>query len=112
MLIYKIIARQTWHQAESARVFHGAGIDLSDGFIHLSTADQAETTARLHFAGQDDLLLVAFKPEDFMSTFKCDASRGGALFPHVYGTIDPSQAQWKKPLLWDGSAHHFPEGWR
>ena len=60
--IYKIVAADLWRAAEDNGVFTGAGIDLSDGFIHLSTAAQARRTAELYFSGQDNLVLVAAEP--------------------------------------------------
>ena len=60
-LIYKIVPETLWRRAEAEGVFRGAPVDMADGFIHFSTADQAEETARRHFAGQDGLLLAAFE---------------------------------------------------
>jgi uncharacterized protein (DUF952 family) len=110
-LIYKIIAAEDWRQASLAGVFTGAAIDLADGFIHLSDAAQVEETARRHFAGQGDLLLVAFEAGS-LASLKWEPSRGGALFPHVHGTIEPKCALWAKPLPLRDGVHHFPEGWR
>jgi uncharacterized protein (DUF952 family) len=110
--VYKIISRKLWHEACAEGVFKGAAIDLQDGYIHLSGADQVETTARLHFKGQSDLLLVAFDAAGFGSALKWEASRGGTLFPHVYADIDPAVALWAKPLLNQGEDFQFPEGWR
>ena len=112
MALFKIIAKENWDRAVAEGLFTGAAIDLADGYIHLSGETQVEETARLHFAGQDGLLLVAFSETQFGGALKWEASRGGALFPHVYGTIDPATALWAKPLLWNGTAHDFPENWR
>jgi uncharacterized protein (DUF952 family) len=111
-LVYKIIAAKAWAEALSNGVFIGASIDLADGYIHLSDSSQVEQTARLHFSGQGDLLLVTFDAAGFGDQLKWEASRGGALFPHVYGSIVPSQALWAKPLPWNGTSHDFPEGWK
>jgi uncharacterized protein (DUF952 family) len=111
MLIYKIINAKAWQSAVQAQIFHGASIDLADGYIHLSTAKQAEETAKRHFHGQTDLLLVAFEAEEFGAQLKWEASRGGDLFPHVYGAINPVAARWAKPLPWVETAHIFPAGW-
>jgi uncharacterized protein (DUF952 family) len=110
-LIYKILPRDLWTKALVDGIFQGAAIDLTDGYIHLSTAEQAEETARRHFASQVNLVLAAFDPADFAGTLKWEASRGGALFPHVYGSINPAQAKWVKPLPLSHGAHEFPEGW-
>jgi uncharacterized protein (DUF952 family) len=109
--VYKIVDAAVWQQAVAAGLFTGAAIDLQDGYIHLSDASQVETTARLYFAGQQNLLLVAFDPGIFGESLKWEASRGGALFPHVYGTLRPAWALWSKPLPWKGERHEFPEGW-
>jgi uncharacterized protein (DUF952 family) len=110
-LIFKIVSKPVWEQAVLDGVFRGAAIDLQDGYIHFSTAAQAVETAKRHFAGQDELLLVAFKTEQFEQHLRWEPSRGGDLFPHLYATLDPKAALWAKPLLWTGSNHEFPEGW-
>ncbi len=108
-VLYKIIDAATWAQAVNAGVFKGAAIDLTDGYIHLSTGAQAKETARLHFAVVENLLLVAIDESVVADHLKWEASRGGQLFPHVYAVIDPTQILWAKPLPWDGVAHVFPE---
>jgi uncharacterized protein (DUF952 family) len=110
--VYKIIDAAIWGQAVAAGVFKGAAIDLQDGYIHLSDESQVETTAKLYFAGQQNLLLVAFEPGIFGESLKWEASRGGALFPHVYGTLSADSALWAKPLPWNGQVHEFPQGWK
>ena len=107
--IYKICTETAWREAEKAGRFDGAPIDLADGYIHFSSGEQVRETAAKHFAGQRDLLLVAFDAEDLGDALKWEVSRGGALFPHLYAAIDPSTALWVKPLPTsvDGS-HVFP----
>lgn len=83
--IYKILSRKEWLAARDAGVFAGAGIDLRDGYIHFSTAAQAQETARLHFRGQGDL--VVLKVDAASLNLVWEPSRGGALFPHLYGTL-------------------------
>ena len=108
-VLYKIIDKQTWEQAQKNGVFNGAAIDLQDGYIHLSSSLQVVETARLHFAGINNLLLVAIDETAIAAALKWEASRGGQLFPHVYGTLDPQHILWTKPLAWNGTAHEFPE---
>ncbi len=110
-VIFKIVSEAAWVEAKAVGCFEGAAIDLSDGYIHLSDASQVEETAARHFARQAHLLLVAFDAAGFGNTLTWEASRGGALFPHVYGTLDPTSALWEKPLPWNGHAHDFPKGW-
>jgi uncharacterized protein (DUF952 family) len=105
--LFKILAAEDWARANAAGRFEGAAVDLKDGFIHLSAAHQVRETAARHFAGQNGLVLVAFA-EDQIDTLKWEPSRGGDLFPHVYGAIDPARAAWVKPLPLVGGVHVFP----
>ncbi len=63
-------------------------VDLRDGFIHFSTAEQAVETAAKHFAGQRDLVLLAVEADALGDALKWEPSRGGALFPHLYAPLD------------------------
>lgn len=109
-LIYKICPAPLWREAEAAGVFKGAAIDLTDGYIHFSTAAQARETAAKHFAGQADLVLVAVDAAALGAALKYEPSRGGALFPHLYAELPLTAVQWVKPLplAADGS-HAFPD---
>lgn len=107
--IYKIVPRELWQEARAAGLFKGASIDLKDGYIHFSTGAQAIETARLHFAGQADLLLVAVDATLFGKALKWEASRGGDLFPHLYADLPLDAVLWEKPLaLEDDGLHIFP----
>lgn len=109
-LIYKISPGKDWKQAEARGRFSGAPVDLADGFIHFSAADQVRETAAKHFAGQEGLVLVAIEAEALGEGLKWEPSRGGALFPHLYGELEMSAVRWVRelPLGADG-AHLFPE---
>lgn len=96
--IYKIVPDALWRQAEKSGVFEGAPIDIEDGFIHFSMPDQVEETAAKHFAGQDGLLLVAIDPDALGPELKFEPSRGGALFPHLYGKLQRTAVKWVRPL--------------
>ena len=107
--IYKIVPSSLWREAERAGVFRGAPVDLADGYIHFSTATQAEETAAKHFAGQDDLLLVSLEAETFGARLKWEPSRGGALFPHLYDALDLAAVTKVEPLpLGADGRHRFP----
>ncbi|WP_417670614.1 DUF952 domain-containing protein [Roseibium sp.] len=109
-LIYKILPRTLWQAAEAEGVFKGAPVDLADGYIHFSTAEQVHETAAKHFAGQSDLLLAAFDADAFGDAMKWEPSRGGALFPHLYATLAPETALWVRELpLGSDGGHEFPE---
>ena len=107
--IYKIAPAPLWREAERAGAFTGAPVDLADGFIHFSTAEQVRETAARHFAGQSDLVLAAIDADALGAALRYEPSRGGALFPHLYGTLRLSAVRWVKPLPLGPEGHVFPE---
>jgi uncharacterized protein (DUF952 family) len=86
--IYKILPRPDWEAAQAARRYDGSPVDRQDGFIHFSTAAQAQETARRHFAGQEDLVVLAVEADDLGAALRWEPSRGGDLFPHLYAHLD------------------------
>ncbi|WP_085771526.1 DUF952 domain-containing protein [Methylocystis bryophila] len=105
-VIYKIVASSLW--PTRGEPFGGAPVDLADGFIHFSTAAQVVETAARHFAGEDNLLLVAVDPAQLGAALKWEPSRGGDLFPHLYGSLPLSAALWARPLPpGDDGRHDF-----
>ncbi len=106
-LIYKIATAEEWRLALAAGQYTGAPVDLADGFIHFSTADQALETAAKHFAGRDGLLLVALDAETLGDALEWEPSRGGALFPHLYRPFALSEVLWVKSLPLIEGAHDF-----
>jgi len=102
--IYKILSRAEWAQAQAAGRFEGSAVDLADGFIHFSTAAQAQETARRHFAGQAGLVVLEIEGDDLGPALKYEPSRGGDLFPHLYGLLDVAHvlAVTEAPLDADG----------
>jgi uncharacterized protein (DUF952 family) len=108
--IYKICTADEWRKAVAAGAFRGSPADLRDGFVHFSSAEQMAETAARYFAGQTDLVLVAFDEAALGPGLKYEPSRGGALFPHLYGPLDPATALWVEPLPVGGDGLHlFPE---
>jgi len=83
---FKIVDSAEWAQARSAGAYAGSAVDLADGYIHLSTAEQLEATARRHYAGRDSLRLLEVDL-DRLDAVTWEPSRGGALFPHQYGLL-------------------------
>jgi uncharacterized protein (DUF952 family) len=102
--IYKILPRAEWAFAQAAGSFLGSPIDVRDGFIHFSTAPQAQETARRHFAGQGDLVVLEIEADDLGAGLRWEPSRGGDLFPHLYGALDVAyvRAVSEAPLGADG----------
>lgn len=109
-LIYKISDQPSWDAALASGTFEGAPIDLQDGYIHFSTASQAKETARLHFAGMENLVLGEVTVSDLGDDLKWEASRGGELFPHLYAKLSMSSVVETYPLeLDENGAHIFPD---
>jgi uncharacterized protein (DUF952 family) len=108
--IYKICSASAWREAERMGIYRGSDVDLSDGFIHFSTAKQVEDTARKHFAGQSGLFLVAVDSNALGDDLRWEPARDGALFPHLYGELDLAAVTqvMELPLRSDGS-HVIPE---
>ena len=100
-IIYKIVPAALWSEAITSGVFRGSPVDVADGFIHFSTAEQVHETAARHFTGVAELLLVAFPASAFGDALKWEPSRRGALFPHLYEPLPVSLASWVKPLPLD-----------
>jgi uncharacterized protein (DUF952 family) len=109
-LVYKICTAADWREAEQAGAFHGAGVDLKDGYMHLSASGQVVETAERHFAGQHDLVLVAVDIAALGAALKWEAARDGALFPHLNGPLRLDAVVWTKSLrLGPDGRHVFPE---
>jgi uncharacterized protein (DUF952 family) len=107
-LIYKIAPASLWRETEEKGRFEGAPVDLADGFIHFSTKDQVEETAAKWFAGQSDLMLIGIDPNKLGEALRYEPSRGGALFPHLYGILPLDAVVFAKPLpMRPDGAHDF-----
>ncbi len=107
-LIYKIVTAAAWSAAVAQGRFDGAAVDLADGYIHFSTREQVEETAAKHFAGQAGLLLVGVEAASLGDALVYEPSRGGALFPHLYGPLPTALARFAAPLnLRADGAHDF-----
>lgn len=108
MLIYKILTADQWSEFAQNGVFTGAPIDIADGYIHFSTADQAVETAAKHFAGQDGLRLAWAEGDAFGDALKWEVSRGGAEFPHLYANWQMSDVLGHADLPLVSGVHQFP----
>ncbi|MEY3906752.1 MAG: hypothetical protein RIR59_1575 [Pseudomonadota bacterium] len=84
---FKILTADQWAQFQADGVFHGAPVDLADGYIHLSAADQLQGTLDKHFAGMDNLTIATIDLDRLGDAVRWEVSRGGALFPHVYASL-------------------------
>jgi uncharacterized protein (DUF952 family) len=107
--LYKICPATLWKKAERAGVFTGSDADHRDSFIHFSAAGQVIETAAKHFAGQNDLLLIGVDAAKLGDALKWEPSRGGALFPHLYGHLSLAAVTSVQPLpLGPDGRHVFP----
>ncbi len=94
---FKILTGEQWSLFQADGIFHGAPVDLADGYIHLSTADQVQGTLDKHFAGQKDLIIAEVDLAMLDGVIKWEVSRGGALFPHIYGALPMAAIVSAKP---------------
>ncbi len=106
MIVYKIVATEEWAKAQTAGAFTGAAVDRADGFIHFSSAEQAPETAAKWFSGRDDLTLAAIDAEALGDGLRWEPSRGGALFPHLYGPLPMGAVVWSRPLPLGSDGRH------
>ena len=109
MLIFKIFRAHEWAELRDTGQTAGAPVDLADGYIHFSTADQAIETAAKHFAGEDGLVLLAVEADALGDALKWEVSRGGALFPHLFAPLRLDHVLWSKPLPLEAGRHVFPD---
>lgn len=109
MKIYKILRSAEWQDLCDNGQSQGAPIDVSDGFIHFSTAAQVRETAAKHFAGEDGLILATLDADALGDALKWEESRGGDLFPHLYAPLRRADIIAHTALNWDGTAHQFPQ---
>ena len=100
-MIFKIVEHEAWSAACRNGFYGGSVDDVRDGFIHFSAPHQVHGTAAKHFRGKPDLLIVAFDERKLGDALKWETSRGGDLFPHLYGALSTSLALWQKPLPLD-----------
>jgi uncharacterized protein (DUF952 family) len=110
MLIYKILRTDEWHALRSDGETTGAPIDVADGYIHISTAQQVAETVGKHFAGADGLFLVALETDALGEALEWEVSRGDALFPHLYRKLTMADVVWAQPLPLVDGEHQFPAG--
>jgi len=108
-MIYHMCPAEAWQEAVASGEYAGTADDRRDGFLHFSTAGQIAESARRHRARQAGLVLVAVEAARLGDRLRWEASRGGALFPHLYGPLFPDEAASvdKLPLGPDGN-HLFP----
>jgi len=108
-IIYHMCRAEEWQAAQTQGGYGGSSQDQADGFIHFSTGTQVRESAARHRAGQSGVLLLAVEAEALGEALRWEPSRGGQLFPHLYGTLPLTavRAVYDLPLGADG-LHQFP----
>lgn len=107
--VYRLLPVEVWERAQHEGRFRGTEHDVRDGFIHFSTAQQVVETAARHYAGQGSLLLLWVETAPLGPALRFEPSRGGALFPHLYGELPVSAIARVEPLpLAEDGTHRFP----
>jgi uncharacterized protein (DUF952 family) len=101
--IYKILPKAEWDAARVVGAFAGSAVDLADGFIHFSGHDTAQRTAELYFKDQIDLMLLTVEADDLGKALKWEASRGGALFPHLFRALKVDEVLAERALALDAT---------
>jgi uncharacterized protein (DUF952 family) len=90
-IVYKIMSDTEHQQMQHDGVFRGSPADIADGYIHLSRGSQLAETLEKHFSGVHGLMLAAVDLSLLGDAVRWEPSRGGQLFPHIYGHL-PVQA--------------------
>ncbi len=98
-IAYKIIDAAEWREALAEGAYAGSEVDVADGYIHMSTADQLTETARKYYTGRKDLMLLTVDLEALGDTLVWEPSRGGALFPHIYGPLPVRAVRKASPYI-------------
>lgn len=109
MLIYKIFRASEWAELRHYGVTAGAPVDVADGYVHFSTAEQVRKTCARYFAYEDGLMLLAVESEKLGPDLKWEPARDGALFPHLYRSLQLSDVLWHQPLPRGEHGHVFPD---
>jgi uncharacterized protein (DUF952 family) len=109
--VYKILSKSAFEEARAKGRFDGSAVDLRDGFIHLSAGPQVAGTLAAHFAGQAGLVLLAVDTGAIGGRLKWEPSRGGDLFPHLYGPLDLKHVvSVDEIVIGEDGVHRLPAG--
>ena len=108
-LIFHICRQEEWAAAQETGRYGGSSQDRADGFIHFSDSAQVEASAAKHRAGQNGLVLLTVEAAALGADLKWEPSRGGALFPHLYGELPLAAVRRVDDLPLDADGRHvFP----
>lgn len=107
--VYHLAREAAWQEAQSSGAYAGTPGDRADGFLHFSTREQIVQSAAIHRAGEAGLVLLEVRTAAVASDLRWEESRGGALFPHLYGDLPVAAVHAVHALpLDDHGVHVFP----
>jgi uncharacterized protein (DUF952 family) len=109
-LIYHVCRRDELEAARASGGYGGSSQDRADGFIHFSNAAQVVASVARHRAGQDGLVIVEVDALQLGPALRWEPSRGGALFPHLYGALPFAAITRVADLPLGPAGHAFPWG--
>jgi uncharacterized protein (DUF952 family) len=110
MQIYKILRAAEWAALSEFATTGGSEVDMADGYIHFSTAEQVQETLDKHFAGETGLVLLAYDADKLGNNLKWEPSRGGQMFPHLYSALSLADMLWQRAIAATPEGHTLPEG--
>ena len=106
-IVYKIFRASEYAEFQRDGRTKGAPVDLEDGYVHMSTADQVKVTAAKYFSGEQGLKLLGIEADTLGSALKWEPSRGGALFPHLYRELLTEDVAFVRDLPFENGNHRF-----
>ncbi|RJE81219.1 DUF952 domain-containing protein [Paracoccus sp. JM45] len=109
MQIYKVFRAGEWAQLQRDSHTAGAPVDVTDGYIHFSTAAQLRVTLSKHFGREGDLTLLACDPQALVDDLVWEPSRGGDLFPHLYRDLRMTDILWSRDIGLTPQGHDVGE---
>ena len=108
--VYRLMEPESFAAFKASGRFEGSEADRRDGFIHFSRADQVPATAAKHYSDHDALVLVEVATAPLIDLMHWEESRGGELFPHLYGVLDWESVRRSWELQRDAEGFPWPEG--
>ncbi|MBM3604907.1 MAG: DUF952 domain-containing protein [Alphaproteobacteria bacterium] len=105
MLIFKVLRPAEWDELQRDGATSGAPVDLADGFVHFSTAEQLHGTLVKHFSQENDLMLLACDASAMSGDLRWEPSRNDALFPHLYRPLRNEDICWSRKLTRTAAGH-------
>lgn len=97
MRLYHITTRPDWEAAQSTGQYSAPSLQ-TQGFIHLSQAEQVARVANAIYKGQTGLVVLCIDPDGLSFTVRYEPPDPtipahhyqGELFPHLYGPLNVS----------------------